>query len=250
MTEKPASKQSQDQFARAYKDARAELHARHRDHDPAPFKKKHIKQFSREFELLTGADPSMHVLEIGCGKGQFLRFLEHKKYVRIVGIDFDDQLAPLLEEINPAEIFFDDVLKLIQSGKLSGPFDRIVLFDVAEHIEFDELVKLLKSLRSLLTDNGKILMRVPNVTSPWGLDIFFSSFDHITPLSPGRLDQLAAITGYHCDGVYAQPIIPMGRRVKSWILNRTLEFFLASPPEIWTANCLAVYTPEKNSKIG
>lgn len=237
--------QSRDQFAKSYKEARAMLHAQHRDHNPIQFKKKHIKQYEHEFELLTHADPSMRVLEIGCGKGQFLKFLDHKNYRRTVGIDFDKQLAPLLDQISSAEIFFDNVLQLINSGQLTGPFDRIVMFDVAEHIEFDELVTLLKTLQNLLSDNGNILMRVPNVTSPWGLDIFFSSFDHITPLSPGRLNQLAAITGYHCLGIYPQPIIPLGRRIKSWVLNKTLDFLLASPPDIWTANCLAVYTLKK-----
>ena len=40
-------------------------------------KRKHIRQFGKDFVASSGFAPTMSVLELGCGNGLFLRYLDH-----------------------------------------------------------------------------------------------------------------------------------------------------------------------------
>ncbi len=220
---------------------RAAFYKSHRERSATTFKKKHRLQYDREFAELTGASPSMSVLEIGCGTGLFLRYLEACGYREIVGVDMDENLADALGDLKRSEIHFDDVMSVLKNKLANRKFDRIVLLDVAEHLQLDVLVELMKLLGSHINHNGRLLLRVPNVESPWGLRFFFGSFDHVTPLGPGRMFELGVMTGWSCDGIFPQKPGRIFKRLKERLLNKVMESLLAVHPDIWTPNLLAVY---------
>lgn len=222
---------------------RAAFYTSHRDRSATSFKKKHLVQYDREFAALTGATPGQSVLEIGCGTGLFLRYLEARGYREIVGLDMDKGLAAALGDLKTAEVHLDDVTQVLD-GKLAGrTFDHIVLLDVAEHLQMDVLVALMERLKGHMSPVGTLTVRVPNIESPWGLKMFFGSFDHVTPLGPGRLKELGMLTGWDCQGVYAQEPLRLDRRIKERLLNGLMALLLSYRPDVWTANVIAVYTP-------
>ncbi|MCK5779062.1 MAG: class I SAM-dependent methyltransferase [Rhodospirillales bacterium] len=223
---------------------RAAFYKSHREHEGTTFKKKHRRQFDHEFRDLTGADPAMSVLEIGCGTGLLLRYLEACGYARIAGLDRDENLLDTLSDLNRSEIHIGDAATVLNEKFAGQRFDRIVMFDVAEHIDLPDLIELLKALRGFLSDDGKLLLRVPNIESPWGLKMFFGTFDHVTPLGPGRLRELARLTGWKCVSVSPQEPVPTLRRWRERLLNRLLAAMLSYHPEAWTANVLAVYVKD------
>lgn len=222
-------------------DQKAEFYKSHRERSATSFKKKHRVQFDREFTDLTAADPSMSVLEVGCGTGLFLRYLESRGYRDIVGIDTDENLADALAVLERSEIYFDDVIAVLDNQLKDRKFDRIVVLDVAEHIKLPVLIDLMKLFAAHITDDGQLLLRTPNVESPWGLKMFFGSFDHVTPLGPGRMVELAALTGWSCEGVFPQEPTRLLRRLKERLLNGVLAAMLSYHPDVWTANLLAVF---------
>jgi cyclopropane fatty-acyl-phospholipid synthase-like methyltransferase len=220
---------------------RAIFYKSHRERSATTFKKKHRIQYDREFADLTDASPSMAVLEVGCGTGLFLRYLEVRGYREIVGVDTDENLSNALEDLTRSEIYLDDVTSVLQNKLADRKFDRIVLLDVAEHLQLDVLVRLMKLLKDHIHHDGRLLLRVPNLESPWGLKVFFGSFDHVTPLSPGRMYELAALTEWSCEGVFPQEPTRVFRRLKEWLLSKLMGALLNHPADIWTANLLAVY---------
>jgi SAM-dependent methyltransferase len=223
-------------------EGRAEFYASYRDRSATNFKPKHITQYDHEFGTLTGADTSMSVLEIGCGTGLFLRYLKSQGYSDIVGVDMDVQLGDALADLDSCEIYLDDISNIL-STKLSGRrFDRIVMLDVAEHLQMHVLTDLMKALSKHMKPNGRLLLRVPNVESPWGLKMFFGSFDHVTPLGPGRMWELGLLTGWSCDDVFPQEPRPFLRRLKERLINKLIGGMLSYHPDVWTANLLAVYS--------
>ena len=214
----------------------------HRERSAITFKKKHQKQYDEEFTKLTTSTPSMSVLEIGCGTGLFLRYLNTKGYTEIVGIDIDENLSSSLENIKNTEIYLDDVLSILESKLNNRKFDRIVMLDVAEHMQLDVLVKLLKLLnKNHINKKGRLLLRVPNIESPWGLKMFFGTFDHIIPFSKGRMFELGKMAGWSCLRVCPQPVGNKIRNFKEIFLNSVLGFLLSYHPDIWSANLLVVY---------
>jgi 2-polyprenyl-3-methyl-5-hydroxy-6-metoxy-1,4-benzoquinol methylase len=228
----------------AYSDKRrAEIYQSYRDRSATEFKKKHARQYDQEFTRLTGATPSMSVLEIGCGAGLFLRYLEARGYRDIVGVDRDMQLLEALGDLQHSKIHFGDITALLKDELKQRRFDRIVVLDVAEHLQLDVLVDLMAALKGHINAGGRMLLRVPNVESPWGLKMHFGSFDHVTPLSPGRMNELGVMSGWNCTGTYPQPPGRAWRRVKERLLAALLTSLLSYHPDIWTANLLAVYEP-------
>lgn len=226
---------------------RAELYKAHRERHQVVLKSKHLAQYDHEFATLTGAGPSQAVLEIGCGTGLFLRYLERRGYTDIVGVDMDENLSDALADLVRAEVHLDDIATVLDGPLKGRTFDRIVLLDVAEHLRLDVLVALLARLRDHIRPGGRMLLRVPNVESPWGLKMFFGSFDHVTPLTAGRMGELGVMSGWACTGTFPQEPARWDRRLKERLLNGILGSLLSYHPDIWTANLLAVYEPSAQS---
>ncbi len=124
-----------------------------------------------------------------------------------------------------------------------SPSDRIALFDVLEHFSPYEGVDLLLKLNALLTETGRIVVRVPNVSSPWGLQYQFHDLTHKALYTPGSLRQLALAAGLDCVACLPQW---RGNRVKQWTeagLNALLRRLLTETPEIMSANMIGVLRP-------
>lgn len=98
---------------------------------------------------------SDRILDIGCGKGVILGELYNLQYKNLMGVD------PYL----PHDISVENNYWLLKKDILSldGKWDLIMLHHVFEHLVNPK--EILHHLNSLLTENGKILIRVPNVDS-------------------------------------------------------------------------------------
>lgn len=101
-----------------------------------------------------------NVMEIGCGNGATLKTL---KQMGIAKTTTGVELFPSEQNhYDTLDYFYsDDVEKLIFPEHLSGSFDIIILADVLEHLIDPWLV--LKKISALLSENGKILVSLPNV---------------------------------------------------------------------------------------
>lgn len=203
-------------------------------------KAKHIRQFSRDFVANTRFSPSMSVLEIGCGNGLFLRFLDKIGVIDFVGVDGDSRVldeipADLAKRVTVAD--FDAYL-----GETIGKrtFDRIVLFDVLEHFAPDGAAGLLTKLAQVLAPEGRIVIRVPNMGSPFGLGMQYNDVTHLTAFTPGALRQVARAAGLVLDGAYPQAYGSAVKEIRERLLTATLSLFMAMPPAIWTPTFIGV----------
>lgn len=203
-------------------------------------KTKHLTQFDREFLHLSGATPDMSVLEIGCGTGIFLRYLQARGFADVVGLDSDQGLVPVLDDLAGFDIRLVDGRDYLAG--LEGPrFDRIALFDVAEHLPEAALTELMRTLARVLKPGGKVVMRSPNCASPWGLKMQFDTFDHVTPLTKGRMEELAAATGFVCRRVIGGTRGTGFRRLAQAALHGILDRCLAYGPDIWDATIIGLF---------
>jgi len=214
----------------------------HKSYSTPELKQKHIRQFDRDFWRLTICDTYNSVLEIGCGSGQFLSYLRHKKVTDFLGIDQDQALADFI----PPEV--KDHFKVQTVEQLLGEddrrsFDRIVLLDVLEHFSPDDGVALLRSLFEILNPGGSILVRLPNIESPWGAKFQYGDLTHKAAYTPTSLRQLATAAGLSQVQCHIELTASPVRRVLDWGLHKILSKILMTPPEIWSANFLAVLKP-------
>lgn len=202
---------------------------------------KHVKRFDRLFWIPAACDPAMAVLEIGCGLGQFLLYLREKGVADFLGIDQDPQLEVHIPEQVRDHFRIADVWQFLESGIEPGRFDRIALFDVLEHFASEDGVTLLSGLRGLLKPGGRVVVKVPNAASPWGAQYQYGDLTHRTAFAPGSLRQIAVAAGLVCLGCHPEAEGSPIRRFFDKALHGFLSHVLLAPPEVWTANVIAVF---------
>jgi 2-polyprenyl-3-methyl-5-hydroxy-6-metoxy-1,4-benzoquinol methylase len=120
--------------------------------------------------------PGARVLDIGCASGSVARYLSEEKGCTVIGVEHD----PILAEKARAfcqEVHVGDVESAEVRERLVGPFDAVIVADILEHLRRPE--HLLESARGLLSDQGRLLVSLPNVAN-WRirLRLLFGCFDY------------------------------------------------------------------------
>lgn len=127
----------------------------------------------------------MSVLDIGCGRGEFLELLRDAG-VPARGVDLDaESVAVCRSKALQAEAA--DVFELLQREP-EGTFDGIFAAQVVEHIAPQQVPQLVKLAASRLKPGGVLALETPN---PECLAIFATHFyldpTHQRPIPPGLL---------------------------------------------------------------
>ncbi len=200
---------------------------------------KDVARFDREVWAPAGVQAGMKCLEIGCGTGRFLAYLDGKGVSDFIGLDHD----PALAEIVPAKVKdrfrVADVWAFVDETP-AAPFDRIFLFDVIEHFTPEDGHRLLVRLADMLAFHGVIVLKMPNGASPWGLQFQNGDLTHVTAYTPDSIRQLATAAGLVCKKCYPHVLGSPRRRLTDKLVQKVLGALIASPPEIWEGNFYAV----------
>ncbi len=122
------------------------------------------RDFRIEAEILykmLKLEPGLRILEVGCGGGAFLAYLEKKGY-RAVGVDILEKSVELASQrAKSCEVICGDALKLPFE---SASFDRLVSHHLVEHLE--DLSVALEEWKRVLKPGGVIAICTPNRLYP------------------------------------------------------------------------------------
>ena len=111
-----------------------------------------------KYKIACGDKNKPHILDFGCGVGDFLHFAQQKG-CEIMGCDMSEDARKFASEkldktiVTPEEIF----------ALPHSTFDIITMWHVLEHI--DDLSFQTEQLHRLLKDNGRLVVAVPNYMS-------------------------------------------------------------------------------------
>jgi SAM-dependent methyltransferase len=161
-------------------------------------------------QCAAGFGPGCRVLEVGCGDGNVLRFLERACPEGIVtGMDYyAEGLQYARRRCGCA---------LVQADLARPPFSKgfhlIGMFDVLEHMPDDRAV--LRDLREMLDTRGKLLLTVPAQPSLWSA--FDEESGHCRRYEERELERKLKECGYKIEyltaymaGIY--PLMWLSRR--------------------------------------
>lgn len=99
------------------------------------------------------------ILDIGCGRGDFL-YEARKKGFEVVGVDIDKNSLSKGRELYGLEELYEIDVNQIDEFFNDKKFDVITFFEVLEHL--DSPLDFIKRIKSLLKTNGYIVLSVPN----------------------------------------------------------------------------------------
>ena len=131
-----------------------------------------------------------HVLEIGCGLGDFLA-LAGSEGANVLGVEMDGLYADFAERERGLRV----IRHHIERQSFDRQFDVIAMFHVLEHLE--DPAALLATIRSLLAPGGRLLIEVPNLMGPWKVPPGeFFRIEHLFNFSPGTLREILRRSGF------------------------------------------------------
>lgn len=172
--------------------------------DPVPYYKKVIRagggtttmvnlRNSQYQDLLNTFDLNgKKILEVGCGKGEFLRIW--KEYpVRAIGIEYDSELVKTArnEGLEVYKAYADDEFTVLPEA----PYDAFVQFNFLEHQPYPN--DMLKCIYNNLTEDGVGLVTVPSLEYILRYDGYYELIkDHIAYYSEETLKFLFQKNGF------------------------------------------------------
>jgi 2-polyprenyl-3-methyl-5-hydroxy-6-metoxy-1,4-benzoquinol methylase len=113
-------------------------------------------------------------LEIGCGWGTLGKVIQDKFDCFVEGVEPSRLAAITAKEYYGLKVFHGNFDEYYQKNGAKGKYDFIFSYHVIEHIQDQN--DFLNKVRDLLSDNGRLLLALPDLTSP---DSPYEKFFHV-----------------------------------------------------------------------
>lgn len=169
------------------------------------------RYFRKNYLHHLGAKGS-RILEIGCGRGNFLYFLKKNGFADYTGIDLSPECIEFCRSRGLGEegrLVAADAFDFLSSRK--GEFDAVVMNDVLEHIRKEVIFDFMDAMRSALSPGGKLILKTINASNPvTGASSRYYDITHELSFTEESLSQLLTIAGFGSIRVLPQDI---------WVFN-------------------------------
>ena len=172
--------------------------------------------------------PGGSILDLGCGRGEFLKLLSERGF-RGRGVDLNAQMVALCRD-NGLEARRADILEAL-AGTPDGSLDGIFSSQVIEHVSAAHLERLVELAYAKLAPGGVVVLETINPASVFALvQIYFLDLSHRLPVHPLALrfllesagfDDVRVIYGNGLDEEKLRPLPPADERTA--ILNDDID---------------------------
>jgi O-antigen chain-terminating methyltransferase len=147
-----------------------------------------------EIEDLAAGGRELRIVDLGCGRGEWLELLRDS-HLRAIGVDTNDvQLADA--RALGLTVERADALAYLE-GQPDASIDVITSMHLVEHLPFPTLMALLREMARTLRPAGRIIVETPNPESVVvGAYKFHLDPTHTRPLPPELLATLVEFVGF------------------------------------------------------
>ncbi len=151
-----------------------------------------IRDRQRAYLELIGARAP--VLDLGCGRGEFLDLLADRG-VAYLGVDSDPGMVRRCHQKGHTEVVCGDGLDYLDALK-DGSLGAIFCAQVIEHLPYDALLRLFRLAREKLDEDGIFIAETVNPHSPAALKAFWVDLTHQHPIFPEVALSLCRASGF------------------------------------------------------
>lgn len=164
------------------------------------------KVCEKRFKGILPEDKDTKIIDVACGAGHFLYFLQKEGYTNTLGIDFSEEQLETATKMGVKNLQKADLFDYLPEHPQS--FDMIVANDIIEHLKKDEVLKFLDLIYQSLKPGGQALLATINVQSLFGTTTLFCDFTHEQGFTPKSLSQVMRVCNFQDVVVYAEkPIV-------------------------------------------
>ena len=154
-------------------------------YQPRPFHAYLVKTFAPQRRDAT-------ILDLGCGRGELVRFLTEAGYTNARGVDGSPSqvAARVTERVEQGDLF------AFLAGVGSGSVECIFCLDVLEHLRRGEGLQFGAEARRALRDGGALVLHVPNAGGLFGGRIRYADLTHQVAFTSESLHQWGRACGF------------------------------------------------------
>ncbi len=141
------------------------------------------------------------IIDVGCGPGYFLHFLNEEGYKdNSLGIDISQDQVDLCKE-KGLEAYPYEALTYFKRLRLGG-IDLVVMNDLLEHISKENIPELLREVHRSLAPEGKLLVKTLNMANPLGGYARHFDITHEVGFTEESLKQVLDTAGFSQVDIY------------------------------------------------
>lgn len=155
-------------------------------------------------------DKSIKISDLGCGYGQLLFCLKAMGYTNIDGVDTSSEQVQVAHQLGLKEVRQGDLTGFL--NEVSDKYDVIFLMDVLEHMEKHEVITILELIRNTLSEQGQLVIHVPNAEGISGMRIRYGDFTHETCFTPQSISQVLRVAGFNSITVHEEKPLVYGAK--------------------------------------
>lgn len=207
MRSSPESGPEGSEYKEKFYSRYASTHNAHRKGEEtlAAFRKK-MPGWEQSFGRILGPDRGGRIIDLGCGTGSLVWWLQDRGHAHVEGIDISEEQVRIAESLGVRNVKQANLSEFLEARL--DTYDLIILRDVLEHFQKDELLDVLGLCRKALKAGGRILVQVPNAESPFFGKIRYGDFTHDLAFTSSSLAQLFHVFGFSDPHFYpAQPVV-------------------------------------------
>lgn len=150
---------------------------------------------SYETNYLPPLSPFKHrrILDLGCGPGHFLHFLQAEGFTNYLGVDHDPIAVAACQAAGQPAVLAEAIAFLADSSEV---YDVIVMNDLFEHFRKEDAATLAREAYEKLVDGGLLLIKTPNAFYPLSLGIRYGDLAHEHMYTRRALKDVLDETGF------------------------------------------------------
>ncbi|SRR6266567_2268279 len=160
------------------------------------------------------ADRESNIVDLGCGCGALVLFLQQTGYRNVLGVETSPSQVEFARQLGISSIVSGDLVPFLRNSA-AEVFDVVVVFDVIEHFCKNEVLEIMDQVYRVLRPGGRLIVHVPNAEGIFGSRIFWSDFTHEMAFTREGLRQLSCASGF--TSVEFSEDLPVVHGIKSLI---------------------------------
>lgn len=152
------------------------------------------RQYRQRWASFLPTDHNAPILDLACGCGEFIYFLQKEGYTNVRGVDISPEQIEAARSIGAKQVEIADALTFLRLHLNS--YALVNAQNLLEHFKPNELLKLLDAICASLQPGGTMLAVVPNAASPWGMRTRYWDITHELSFTPSSMTQVLVAVGF------------------------------------------------------